>query len=145
MKGRGLFTTQSLKKGQFVIEYVGEVCNEETYQNRMMEYDGERHYYFLSLDSGYVIDASRRGNSARFINHSCNPNCTLQKWLVGKETRIGIFTLCDVPADTELTFDYAMEVYGLAHQKCYCGERNCRGTIRVRFISYDDRIRLTYA
>jgi SET domain-containing protein len=131
LKGRGLFTKSKIRKGQFVIEYVGEVCDEDTYQNRIQEYDGERHFYFLSLDSGFVIDASRKGNKGRFINHSCNPNCALQKWLVGRQTRIGIFAIKDIPADSELTFDYAMEVYGLARQKCYCGEKNCRGTIRV--------------
>jgi hypothetical protein len=132
LKGQGLFTKEKLKKGQFVIEYIGEICDEETYQARMLEYDGERHFYFLSLDAQHVIDASRKGNKGRFINHSCNPNCELQKWLVNGENRVGIFAIKDIPANTELTFDYAMEVYGLKRQKCYCGEPNCRGSIKSK-------------
>jgi histone-lysine N-methyltransferase SETD2 len=73
-----MFTKQDVKKGQFIIEYVGEVLDDKHYQKRMMQYDGERHYYFLSLAANQTIDASRRGNNARFINHSCNPNCQLQ-------------------------------------------------------------------
>ncbi|KAL0485151.1 Setd2, partial [Acrasis kona] len=69
------------------------------------------------------------GNSARFINHSCEPNCQLQKWIVGRENRIGIFAIKDIAAGSELTFDYAMECYGMKTQKCYCGEATCRGLI----------------
>ena len=107
-KGFGLMTRQALKKGQFVIEYVGEVVNEEEHNRRKVEYrkEGKRHFYFMSIANGEVIDATRRGNLSRFLNHSCNPNCETQKWQVGGELCIGIFALRDVDANTELTFDY---------------------------------------
>jgi hypothetical protein len=53
-----------------------------------------------------------QGNLGRFINHSCEPNCETQKWVVHGELAIGLFTLVDIPAGTELTFDYTFERYG---------------------------------
>jgi SET domain-containing protein len=58
------------------------------------------------------IDASKKGNISRFMNHSCDPNCTLQKWVVGQTMRVGIFCNKDVSKGTELTFDYKFERYG---------------------------------
>lgn len=63
------------------------------------------------------------------MNHSCNPNCVLQKWVVGNRMRMGIFALKDIEAGTELTFDYNFEVYGQEAQVCYCLEENCKGYI----------------
>lgn len=73
---------------------------------------GQRHFYFMSLNKDEVIDATKRGGVARFINHSCDPNCLLQKWVVGKHVRMGIFTKTFIPAGEELTFDYKFERYG---------------------------------
>lgn len=53
-----------------------------------------------------------QGALGRFINHSCDPNCETQKWLVHGELAIGLFATKDIPADTELTFDYNFERYG---------------------------------
>jgi len=67
--------------GTFVIEYCGEVVSETEFKRRMVdEYSRERHHYCLNLDSGIVIDGYRMGNISRFINHSCQPNCEMQKW-----------------------------------------------------------------
>ncbi|CAJ0833444.1 81_t:CDS:2, partial [Entrophospora sp. SA101] len=76
-----------------------------------------------------IIDATDRGDIGRFINHSCNPNCFIQKWMVGKYYRIGIFASRDIIKDEELTFDYNAERYGSEAQECFCGESNCRGII----------------
>ena len=59
-----------------------------------------------------VIDATVKGGMARFINHSCEPNCETQKWLVHGELAIGLFALKDIEAGVELTFDYNFERYG---------------------------------
>ncbi|KAL9655428.1 hypothetical protein ABK040_016841 [Willaertia magna] len=129
-KGYGLFSKEDIiPKGKFIIEYVGEVIDEKIYKQRQSEYDGERHYYFLSIAPNQIIDASRKGNVARFINHSCEPNAVLQKWTIGHQSRIGVFALRDIEKDEEITFDYAFECYGVSFQKCYCGSKNCRGTI----------------
>jgi len=69
--------------GTFIIEYCGEVLSEKEFRHRMVEeYARERHHYCLNLDSGIVIDGYRMGNISRFINHSCEPNCEMQKWWV---------------------------------------------------------------
>ncbi|KAL4674447.1 hypothetical protein H8959_018381, partial [Pygathrix nigripes] len=80
-KGWGIRTKEPLKAGQFIIEYLGEVVSEQEFRNRMIEqYHNHSDHYCLNLDSGMVIDSYRMGNEARFINHSCDPNCEMQKW-----------------------------------------------------------------
>lgn len=67
--------------GEFITEYVGEVISENEFRRRMTEeYSNERHHYCLNLDGGMVIDGYRMGNISRLINHSCQPNCEMQKW-----------------------------------------------------------------
>ena len=104
------------------------VLEEEEYQRRKEHYNstGQRHYYFMNVGNGEVIDACRKGNQARFINHSCDPNCETQKWLVRGELAIGLFALTDVKAGEELTFDYNFERYGDKPMRCYCGTAKCR-------------------
>jgi SET domain-containing protein len=85
----------------------------------------------MSLKQDEYLDATKKGGISRFINHSCNPNCVLQKWVVGKRLRMGIFTRRDVQPGEEVTFDYKFERYGAAAQKCLCGEANCKGYIGV--------------
>ena len=75
-------------RGEFVMEYVGEVLDYKTFKARTKQYakSGESHFYFMALNADEVIDASYRGNISRFINHSCDPNCETQK--VGDEILI---------------------------------------------------------
>lgn len=63
----------------------------------------------MELKEDTYLDASRKGSISRFINHSCEPNCTVEVWTVGRRLRVGIFSLKDIPAGTELTFDYRWE------------------------------------
>lgn len=70
-----------------------------------------------------------QGNLGRFINHSCEPNCETQKWVVEGELAIGLFALRDIPVGTELTFDYNFERYGDRPMRCYCETPSCRGYI----------------
>eukprot|EP00198_Chlamydomonas_reinhardtii_P005407 XP_001694743.1 histone methyltransferase [Chlamydomonas reinhardtii] len=127
-KGFGLFALEDIKAGQFIIEYIGEVLEEDEYQRRKEYYMsvGQRHYYFMNIGNGEVIDACRKGNISRFINHSCEPNCETQKWLVHGELAIGLFAVRDIPKDTELTFDYNFERYGDKPMRCYCKSGGCR-------------------
>lgn len=69
--------------GSLLCEYVGEVVSCRRLQERMDTiYSLYKRHYALLLHAGFVIDAYRQGNLARLFNHSCKPNCTLQKWLV---------------------------------------------------------------
>lgn len=70
-----------------------------------------------------------QGNLGRFINHSCEPNCETQKWVVEGELAIGLFALRDIAVGTELTFDYNFERYGDRPMRCYCETPSCRGYI----------------
>lgn len=84
------------------------------FKKRVVEYsqNNAKHFYFMSLKSDEWIDASKKANISRFINHSCAPNCVLQKWTVGDGVRIGIFAIKDITVGQELCFDYKMERYG---------------------------------
>ncbi|XP_019463712.1 PREDICTED: histone-lysine N-methyltransferase ASHH2-like isoform X2 [Lupinus angustifolius] len=131
-KGYGLKALEDIAEGQFLIEYVGEVLNMHAYEARQREYAlrGHRHFYFMTLDGSEVIDASAKGNLGRFINHSCDPNCRTEKWMVNGEICIGLFAVKNIKQDEELTFDYNyVRVFGAAAKKCYCGSPNCRGYI----------------
>ncbi|KAM4690045.1 histone-lysine N-methyltransferase ASH1L [Rhinophrynus dorsalis] len=130
-KGWGIRTKEPLKAAQFIIEYLGEVVSEQEFRNRMIEqYHNHSDHYCLSLDSGMVIDSYRMGNEARFINHSCDPNCEMQKWSVNGVYRIGLYALKDMPAGTELTYDYNFHSFNTEKQQlCKCGVEKCRGII----------------
>ena len=96
------------------MEYVGEVLTRAAFLKRTRKYadQGNPHFYFMSLGAAELIDATLKGNVSRFMNHSCNPNCETQKWVVNGYLRIGIFATRDIPAGTELTFDYKFRRYG---------------------------------
>uniref|UniRef100_A0A671PV36 Histone-lysine N-methyltransferase ASH1L-like n=1 Tax=Sinocyclocheilus anshuiensis TaxID=1608454 RepID=A0A671PV36_9TELE len=130
-KGWGIRTKQPLRSGQFIIEYLGEVVSEQEFRSRMMEqYFSHSGHYCLNLDSGMVIDSYRMGNEARFVNHSCEPNCEMQKWSVNGVYRIGLFALKDVNSGTELTYDYNFHSFNTEEQQvCKCGSEGCRGII----------------
>ncbi|XP_018420740.1 PREDICTED: histone-lysine N-methyltransferase ASH1L [Nanorana parkeri] len=130
-KGWGIRTKEPLRSSQFIIEYLGEVVSEQEFRNRMIEqYHNHNDHYCLSLDSGMVIDSYRMGNESRFINHSCDPNCEMQKWAVNGVYRIGLYALKDMPAGTELTYDYNFHAFNTERQQlCKCGFDRCRGII----------------
>ncbi|KAM8884471.1 histone-lysine N-methyltransferase ASH1L isoform 1-T1 [Synchiropus picturatus] len=130
-KGWGIRTKEPLRSGQFIIEYLGEVVSEHEFRSRMMEqYFSHSGHYCLNLDSGMVIDSYRMGNEARFINHSCEPNCEMQKWSVNGVYRIGLFALKEISSGTELTYDYNFHSFNTEEQQvCKCGSESCRGII----------------
>eukprot|EP00051_Salpingoeca_urceolata_P020089 m.298752 g.298752 ORF g.298752 m.298752 type:complete len:260 (-) comp19539_c0_seq1:92-871(-) len=115
----------------FIEEYCGEIYDLDTFEQRRVEYAslGLQHFFFMTLDSDTLIDSTRKGNQSRFINHSCEPNCETQKWTVNGQTRIGFFSIRDIEAMEEITFDYKYENYGDNPQTCYCGTPSCRGTL----------------
>jgi [histone H3]-lysine36 N-trimethyltransferase len=130
-KGFGLRANTELHANDFIFEYIGEVINEPTFRRRMRQYDEEgiKHFYFMSLNRAEFVDATKKGNLGRFCNHSCNPNCYVDKWVVGTKLRMGIFALRKIKAGEELVFNYNVDRYGADPQPCYCGEPNCTGFI----------------
>ena len=130
-KGYGLRADSALQPNDFIFEYIGEVINEAQFRRRMVQYDEEgiKHFYFMSLSKGEFVDATKKGNLGRFCNHSCNPNCYVDKWVVGDKLRMGIFAERKIKAGEELVFNYNVDRYGAEPQPCYCGEPNCTGFI----------------
>ncbi|BGP03258.1 Histone-lysine N-methyltransferase, H3 lysine-36 specific [Rhodotorula toruloides] len=130
-KGFGVRAGADISADTFVYEYVGEVIGPQPFQRKMKEYanEGIKHFYFMALDRDVFIDATKKGGKGRFLNHSCNPNCVVAKWTVGRKMRMGIFTKRDIKMHEELTFNYNVDRYGHVAQECYCGEPNCVGYI----------------
>ncbi|EJT81930.1 histone-lysine N-methyltransferase [Gaeumannomyces tritici R3-111a-1] len=130
-KGFGLRADTDLDANDFVFEYIGEVIGEELFRRRLMKYDDQRleHFYFMSLTRTEYVDATKKGNLGRFCNHSCNPNCFVDKWVVGDKLRMGIFALRAIKAGEELCFNYNVDRYGANPQRCHCGEPSCSGTL----------------
>ena len=130
-KGYGLRANSDLPANTLIYEYIGEVIGEQAFRKRLVQYDQEgiKHFYFMSLNKGEFIDATKKGNLGRFCNHSCNPNCYVDKWVVGGRLRMGIFTERWIQAGEELVFNYNVDRYGANPQPCYCGEPNCTGFI----------------
>uniref|UniRef100_K3WGT8 Histone-lysine N-methyltransferase n=1 Tax=Globisporangium ultimum (strain ATCC 200006 / CBS 805.95 / DAOM BR144) TaxID=431595 RepID=K3WGT8_GLOUD len=128
--GFGLIAAEPIKAGEFVIEYVGEVIDDEECERRMIQYRdrGETHFYMLELDKDTLIDARYRSNESRFINHSCDSNSMTQKWNVDGMLRIGIFARRNISVDEEITIDYNFSHFGEAVD-CKCGSSACTGKI----------------
>lgn len=111
-KGYGVFTLEKISKGNFILEYVGEVVNEPVFKERMNTiYAGDTHHYCLHLDGGLVIDGHRAGGEGRFVNHSCEPNCEMQKWSVNGLSRMALFALRDIESNEELSYDYNFSLF----------------------------------
>lgn len=132
IQGRGGFAAQPIKKGTQIIEYVGERISQKEADRRYDDAGMKRHHTFLfSLDNGKVIDAAVKGNDARFINHSCEPNCQA----IETRSRIFIEALRDIAAGEELFYDYAYERSDETTPEdeklyeCRCGSPKCRGSI----------------
>ena len=133
-KGWGIKTKVSVVAGQFITEYVGEIVSDKVFKHRMMtDYVGDTHHYCLHLDGGTVIDGHRMGGECRFVNHSCEPNCEIQKWTVGGHYRMALFSLKDISPGEELTYDYNFSLFNPHEgQSCQCGSAKCRGVIGGR-------------
>jgi len=133
-RGWGVRTLEAISEGSFILEYIGEVVSIFEFRHRMAErYKNDAHHYCLNLDSGHVIDGYRVANEGRFVNHSCEPNCEMQKWSVNGVYRVGLFALRDIEAKEELSYDYNFDSFNQeTQQECRCGSSKCRGVIGGR-------------
>ncbi|GAB4845175.1 hypothetical protein Ancab_038581 [Ancistrocladus abbreviatus] len=133
-RGWGLLADENIKAGRFIIEYCGEVISSKEAELRAQAYEaqGIKDAYMISLNAYESIDATRKGSLARFINHSCEPNCETRKWTVLGEIRVGIFAKDDITFGTELTYNYNFEWYGGAKVRCLCGAASCCGFLGAK-------------
>ncbi|XP_020524500.1 histone-lysine N-methyltransferase ASHH1 isoform X1 [Amborella trichopoda] len=133
-RGWGLLAAEDIKAGQFVIEYCGEVISwrEAVRRSHAYEAEGLKDAFIICLDSSESVDATRKGSLARFINHSCEPNCVTRKWTVLGEIRVGIFAKKDISEGTELAYNYNFQWFGGAKVRCLCGAASCTGFLGAK-------------
>lgn len=131
-KGKGLRILEDVKKGDFITEYVGKAVNKLFLNRLFRRYANERKLYIMALTTDVYLDARQVGGVARYINHSCDPNCTVDRWMVRGITRAAVVAKKDMKAGTELCFDYKWDrKRGRAPTKCHCGSKFCRQTLEV--------------
>ncbi|KAL0962577.1 hypothetical protein UPYG_G00341980 [Umbra pygmaea] len=126
--GRGLFCKRNIEAGEMVIEYAGNVIRSVLTDKREKYYDSKGiGCYMFRIDDFDVVDATMHGNAARFINHSCEPNCYSRVILVDSHKHIVIFALRKIYRGEELTYDYKFPIEDdNSKLHCNCGARRCR-------------------
>jgi SET domain-containing protein len=131
--GRGVFATRTIRKGADIVEYRGRrISMEAADELPDSDPDNPYHTFLFELNDGRVIDAGRGGNAARWINHSCSPNCEPYE---DDDARVFIAAKRTIKAGEELAYDYKLNVPGrrtprlLANYACRCGAPRCRGTM----------------
>ena len=130
--GKGVFALQDIARGEVLIEYVGEIISwPEALERHPHDPLDPDHTFYFHIDEDRVIDAFVGGNSSRWINHTCNPNCEADE----QEGRVFIKALRDIGAGEELSYDYGLIIDGRytrtlkAQYPCWCGAGDCRGTL----------------
>ena len=116
--GKGLFAVQNIKKGTRIIQYIGQRISKEETAERL--YQGNQ--YIFAFNDRYDIDGKTLKNKARYINHSCDPNCDI---LLTQRT-IWIVAKRDIKEGEELSYNYG---FTAKQYRCQCGTKNCCGYI----------------
>uniref|UniRef100_A0A674CC50 SET domain containing 1B, histone lysine methyltransferase a n=1 Tax=Salmo trutta TaxID=8032 RepID=A0A674CC50_SALTR len=126
----GLFAMEPIAADEMVIEYVGQNIRQVIADMREKRYEDEGigSSYMFRVDHDTIIDATKCGNFARFINHSCNPNCYAKVITVESQKKIVIYSRQPINVNEEITYDYK---FPIEDEKipCLCGAENCRGTL----------------
>ena len=132
--GRGVFARRLIRADETVCEYKGEIISEAEIARRYPEdMHGVNHTFVFGVDFDHNIDGGAHGNIARWINHSCSPNCDTFE----KNKRIFVRAIRDIRPGEELSYDYAIEAGERltkavkARWPCWCGAKTCRGTVLV--------------
>jgi SET domain-containing protein len=132
--GRGVYAARKIAAGERIVEYKGErISWKEADRRPPSDPDDPNHTFFFSLSDGKtVIDASVDGNAARWINHSCDPNCESEETDDG---RVWIEAMRDIRRGEELNYDYGLVIDERItptlkkQHECRFGSKNCRGTM----------------
>ncbi|KAL1304848.1 hypothetical protein AAFC00_003773 [Neodothiora populina] len=129
--GWGLYAMENIAYNDMIIEYVGEKVRQKVADLREEKYDkqGIGSSYLFRMVDDEIVDATKKGGIARFINHSCAPNCTAKIIKVEGTRRIVIYAMKDIAKNEELTYDYKFErEYGSTDRiPCLCGTTACKG------------------
>lgn len=130
--GKGVYALAPLKAGERLVEYTGELITwSEALRRHPHDPTQPHHTFYFHIDDAHVIDAKFGGNSSRWINHSCVPNCTATQ----EGQRVFIDALRDIEAGEELFYDYGLVIDEpltpqlKADYPCWCGHSACRGTL----------------
>jgi SET domain-containing protein len=127
IQGLGLYAARDIEKHQMVIEYIGEVIRSDLTDIREKHYtEQNRGIYMFRLDDDRVLDATMSGNMARYINHSCNPNCVTEVVEVDRDLHIIIFANRRINRGEELSYDYKFDYEDDNRLPCLCGAHNCK-------------------
>ncbi|KAF7978752.1 hypothetical protein HWV62_44772 [Athelia sp. TMB] len=124
----GLYALERISRGEMVIEYVGEVIRAQVADKREKTYErqGIGSSYLFRIDEDLVVDATKKGNLGRLINHACDPNCTAKIITINGEKKIVIYAKRDIELGDEILYDYH---FPIEQDKipCLCGSVKCRG------------------
>ncbi|TSP79504.1 Histone-lysine N-methyltransferase 2D [Bagarius yarrelli] len=128
IQGLGLYAAKDLEKHTMVIEYIGTIIRNEVANRREKIYEEQnRGIYMFRINNEHVIDATLTGGPARYVNHSCAPNCVAEVVTFDKEDKIIIISSRRIPKGEELTYDYQFDFEDDQHKiPCHCGAWNCR-------------------
>ncbi|XP_054254744.1 histone-lysine N-methyltransferase 2D [Indicator indicator] len=128
IQGLGLYAAKDIEKHTMVIEYIGTIIRNEVANRREKVYEEQnRGIYMFRINNEHVIDATLTGGPARYINHSCAPNCVAEVVTFDKEDKIIIISSRRIPKGEELTYDYQFDFEDDQHKiPCHCGAWNCR-------------------
>jgi len=122
---RGLFASKNIKKGTKIIYYIGKIITKKQTENNP-KFDNDKAIYLFNLNNRYDLDGDFTYNTARLINHSCNPNCEVE----GKGLKLWISSIKDIKKNEELTYDYGFSFdENFKDFPCKCGSKNCCGYI----------------
>jgi SET domain-containing protein len=130
--GKGVFAEINIAEGEVLIEYKGEIITwPEALRRHPHDPKDPNHTFYFSIDEKHVIDGKVNGNSARWINHSCDPSCEADE----ENGRVFIKALRNIAAGEELNYDYGLVIDERytpklkAEYPCWCGAKKCRGTL----------------
>ncbi|KAF1743453.1 hypothetical protein MXB_3287, partial [Myxobolus squamalis] len=122
----GLFSLENIPAEDMIIEYVGELIRSNIADERERRTYGMAASYFFRIDDDYVVDATNCGNLARFINHSCQPNCYAKIITVDNTKKVVIYSKREIDINEEITYDYKFPIEE-NKVECHCGAYGCRG------------------
>jgi uncharacterized protein len=122
--GQGLFAAQDITKGTRIIAYIGEKITRKESARRLEAGNA----YIFHLNYRYALDGATLANTARYINHSCDPNCDVEK----THDTLWIVALRDVKEGEELSYNYGYDLKHYQDNPCNCGAKNCCGYVLDR-------------